>query len=78
MRMGPGKHLQGRKLMGGLVKPEEFDYFHEVFSYSYTTHPLQHLHISQFIITQEVSRASLRGYGDGALIYFTLAMTRTH
>ena len=30
MRMGPGKHLQGRTLMGGLVKPEEFDYFHEL------------------------------------------------
>lgn len=30
MRMGPGKHLQGRGLMNGLVKPEEFDYFHEV------------------------------------------------
>lgn len=29
MRLGPGKHLQGRSLMGGLVKPEEFDYFHE-------------------------------------------------
>lgn len=30
MRMGPGKHLKGRVLMGGIVKPEEFDYFHEV------------------------------------------------
>lgn len=30
MRLGPGKHLKGRKLMGGIVKPEEFDYFHEV------------------------------------------------
>ncbi|PFH53078.1 hypothetical protein AMATHDRAFT_55449 [Amanita thiersii Skay4041] len=30
MRMGPGKHLQGRTLMGGVVKPEEFDYFHEL------------------------------------------------
>ncbi len=30
MRMGPGKHLNGRVLMNGLVKPEEFDYFHEV------------------------------------------------
>lgn len=30
MRMGPGKHLRGRTLMGGIVKPEEFDYFHEV------------------------------------------------
>jgi len=30
MRMGPGPHLKGLELMGGLVKPEEFDYFHEL------------------------------------------------
>ncbi|RDB26250.1 Isovaleryl-CoA dehydrogenase, mitochondrial [Hypsizygus marmoreus] len=30
MRLGPGKHLDGLELMGGLVKPEEFDYFHEL------------------------------------------------
>ncbi|KDQ59065.1 hypothetical protein JAAARDRAFT_33786 [Jaapia argillacea MUCL 33604] len=30
MRMGPGKHLKGLTLMGGIVKPEEFDYFHEL------------------------------------------------
>ncbi|KAH8099991.1 acyl-CoA dehydrogenase/oxidase [Cristinia sonorae] len=30
MRMGPGAHLKGRTLMGGIVKPEEFDYFHEM------------------------------------------------
>ena len=30
MRMGPGEHLKGLTLMGGAVKPEEFDYFHEV------------------------------------------------
>lgn len=35
MRLGPGKHLKGRTLMGGLVKPEEFDYFHEVCVYIY-------------------------------------------
>jgi hypothetical protein len=23
MRLGPGKHLEGRELMGGIVKPEE-------------------------------------------------------
>jgi hypothetical protein len=34
MRLGPGKHLQGRSLMGGIVKPEEFDYFHEVTSFT--------------------------------------------
>lgn len=30
MRLGPGPHLKGRTLMGGIVKPEEFDYFHEL------------------------------------------------
>lgn len=30
MRLGPGKHLKGRNLFGGIVKPEEFDYFHEL------------------------------------------------
>lgn len=29
MRLGPGKHLHGRKLLGD-VKPEEFDYFHDL------------------------------------------------
>jgi hypothetical protein len=26
----PGKHLAGLELAGGVVKPEEFDYFHEL------------------------------------------------
>jgi len=30
MRLGPGKHLNGRSLFDGTVKPEEFDYFHEL------------------------------------------------
>ncbi|KAJ7621209.1 acyl-CoA dehydrogenase/oxidase [Roridomyces roridus] len=30
MRLGPGKHLQGRTLLNGTVTPEEFDYFHEL------------------------------------------------
>ncbi|CCO29589.1 Cytochrome b5 Short=CYTB5 [Rhizoctonia solani AG-1 IB] len=30
MRLGPGKHLKGLVLMEGAVKPEEFDYFHEL------------------------------------------------
>ncbi|BFZ57591.1 hypothetical protein PYCC9005_004643 [Savitreella phatthalungensis] len=29
MRLGPGKHLHGHALLGG-VKPEEYDYFHEM------------------------------------------------
>ncbi|CDO74186.1 hypothetical protein BN946_scf185043.g238 [Trametes cinnabarina] len=30
MRIGPGKHLKGRTLMGGIITPEEFDHFHEL------------------------------------------------
>ena len=33
MQLGPGKHLKGKTLLGGVVKPEEFDYFHEVSAY---------------------------------------------
>lgn len=48
MRMGPGKHLQGRILMDGLVKPEEFDYFHEV-SLDYQSKCLQGHDLSFYI-----------------------------
>ncbi|KAG6865908.1 hypothetical protein C0991_010741 [Blastosporella zonata] len=30
MRLGPGEHLTGRKLMNGTVTPGEFDFFHEL------------------------------------------------
>ncbi|CEJ91635.1 Putative Acyl-dehydrogenase family protein [[Torrubiella] hemipterigena] len=30
MRLGPGKHLHGVELLGGAVKGEEFDYFHDM------------------------------------------------
>ena len=30
MRLGPGKHLEGRGPLLGDVKPEEFDYFHDL------------------------------------------------
>ncbi|KAF9468149.1 peroxisomal acyl-CoA-dehydrogenase [Collybia nuda] len=30
IRLGPGEHLKGRSIMGGSVKPEEVDYFHEL------------------------------------------------
>ncbi|KZT12675.1 acyl-CoA dehydrogenase NM domain-like protein [Laetiporus sulphureus 93-53] len=30
MRLGPGKHLKGRTLLGGVTTPEEFDHFHEL------------------------------------------------
>ncbi|KAF5341470.1 hypothetical protein D9758_013941 [Tetrapyrgos nigripes] len=30
MRLGPGLHLHGRILLGSVVKPDQFDYFHEL------------------------------------------------
>lgn len=30
MRLGPGKHLHGRKLFGGVVDGKDFDYFHDL------------------------------------------------
>ncbi|KAL5340264.1 acyl-CoA dehydrogenase/oxidase [Aspergillus crustosus] len=30
MRLGPGKHLWGRKLLGGVVDGKEFDYLHDL------------------------------------------------
>jgi len=30
MRLGPGKYLKGRTLLGGVIAPEEFNHFHEV------------------------------------------------
>lgn len=32
MRLGPGKHLKGRSLFNGLMKGEDFDYFHDLIS----------------------------------------------
>jgi alkylation response protein AidB-like acyl-CoA dehydrogenase len=75
MRLGPGKHLKDRKLMNGLVKPGEFDYFHEVCSRCKANH--KHAHpVAKLIITQEFARASLRGYGDGKAVRFTPSKAR--
>ena len=38
-RLGPGKHLHGRKILGGAVDGKEFDYFHDlVLSQELTRH----------------------------------------
>nr|UOO00980.1 long-chain acyl-CoA dehydrogenase [Ganoderma lucidum] len=39
MNMGPGKHLKGRTLLGGVIKPEEFDRFHELILMQEGTRP---------------------------------------
>ena len=66
MRLGPGKHLKGLTLMGGLVKPEEFDYFHEVGRSSLVLHVSSYA-FTQLIITSEIGRLGTRGYFDGLL-----------
>lgn len=30
MRLGPGRHLHGRQLLGGVMRGEDFDYFHDL------------------------------------------------
>ena len=67
MRLGPGKHLKGLSLMGGLVKPEEFDYFHEARPVRVPFHAYNLTMNSQLIITSELGRTGTRGYFDGLL-----------
>ncbi|KAH9063870.1 acyl-CoA dehydrogenase NM domain-like protein [Lactarius vividus] len=51
MRAGPGKHLKGLTLMGGIIKPEEARLYFQFY-----------IHL---IIHQEITRCGARGYGDG-------------
>ncbi|KAH9945276.1 acyl-CoA dehydrogenase NM domain-like protein [Epithele typhae] len=39
MAMGPGKHLKGRTILGGVIQPEEFDRFHELILAQELTRP---------------------------------------
>jgi hypothetical protein len=66
MRLGPGKHLKGRKLMGGLVKPEEVRF---AFCLRESTHSpvVQFDYFHELIITQELARMGARGFADGLL-----------
>lgn len=66
MRLGPGKHLSGRKLMGGIVKPEEFDYFHEVSIPTETT-KLKLTRLHKLIVNGEIARFGTRAFVDGLL-----------
>jgi hypothetical protein len=74
--MGPGKHLKGLTLMGGIVKPEEFDYFHEA-CLSLTHFYFIDFFLQQLIINQEIARCGARGYGDGRKIYLLRSWSRS-
>ena len=60
--LGPGKHLHGRKLLGG-VKGEESD------SSLSSCHPINVLnsfnYLHELILSQEIARLGARGYIDG-------------
>ena len=70
MRMGPGKHLKGLTLMGGIITPEEVRLCNDL------TRARDHVenaplclqqfdYFHELIISQEISRCGARGYGDG-------------
>lgn len=68
MRLGPGKHLEGRILMGGIVKPEEVSLPCEGSQWICTQRPIRHIQFDLFhecIIWQELARTHARGYNDG-------------
>jgi len=66
MALGPGKHLKGLKLMGGLITPEEvclllFVVLCPTISHENTQFDPFH----ELISSQEFVRCRDRGYGDG-------------
>ena len=67
IRFGPGPHLKGLKLLGD-IKPEEFDYFHEVKSIEYPPRKIPNLRkFMKLLLGQEAARAGQRGFIDGFL-----------
>ena len=67
MRLGPGNHLKGRLIMGGIVKPEEFDYFHEVRFLAVHWKNYWPFSVLQLIVNTELARFGTRGVVDGLL-----------
>jgi hypothetical protein len=66
MRLGPGKHLQGRVLMNGIVKPEEVFVHWNVFLIRwFWCSYCQFDYFHELIMAQEVARLNTRGYYDG-------------
>lgn len=65
MRLGKGKHLKGKTLMGGIVTPESYDHFHEASRCSIIH--VRILMFAQLIINLEIGRLGTRAYVDGLL-----------
>ena len=65
MRLGPGKHLHGRVLMGGIVKAEEVLSLLHTHLFLILIFILQFDYFHELIMAQEVARLNARGYYDG-------------
>ncbi|KAF8342011.1 peroxisomal acyl-CoA-dehydrogenase [Cantharellus anzutake] len=67
MRIGPGKHLKGRKLLGGILEPEEFDYFHELIINQEIGRSGQRGFIDGFFAGMVIAVPTLLNYGGPAV-----------
>jgi len=67
MRLGPGKHLRGRKLMGGIVKPEEFDYFHEAIIHAELAHASSRAVVDGLLAGLVIGLPPILNYGSPEL-----------
>ncbi|KAJ7158824.1 acyl-CoA dehydrogenase/oxidase [Mycena filopes] len=68
MRVGPGKHLNGRVLMDGIISVEEGRSFTKpkrFFGTNYLSWHLQFDPFHELILNQELARIHARGYSDG-------------
>ncbi|KAJ6505940.1 acyl-CoA dehydrogenase/oxidase [Mycena vulgaris] len=65
MRVGPGKHLEGRVLMDGIISLEEANSSQNSASSSTDRQFTKFDAFHELILTQEFSRLHARGYGDG-------------
>lgn len=66
-RLGPGPHLKGRSIMGGIVKPEEVSLLAWALLFIVGSRNLgfQFDCFHEMIMGQEVARLNARGYYDG-------------
>jgi len=59
MRLGPGRHMKGVELMGGVMMGDEFDYFHDMLA-------------TQEMVR---ATTSARGFQDGNMAGMTISLT---
>lgn len=66
MRIGPGKHLQGRTLLNGVVSPSEFDHFHDLILNQELSRAGQRGFVDGFWIGAVIGLPTILNYGSEA------------